>query len=157
MVVTAPTGDYHQDASINIGSNVWGLNPHYAFTWEMTDRLEVSGRLHYSWSSRNDDPATRLQARSVQPGEAFHGNFSVSYAVAEHWRAGMAGYQLKQVNADRVNGHRQSNSRERVSGVGPGVMYSANGQTFIANYYVEQGARNRSEGNQLSLRYLLPL
>ncbi|KJK05755.1 MULTISPECIES: transporter [Pseudomonas] len=156
LVITAPTGDYDSDASINVGSNVWVVSPHYAFTWELTDRLEVSGRLHYAWSSRNDDPGAHLQANSIQPGEAFHSNFAVSYAVSEAWRVGLAGYQLQQVSADRIDGTRQSDSKERVLGFGPGVMYRHGSQSFFANYYVEQGARNRSEGNQLTLRYLLP-
>ncbi|EKT4465534.1 transporter [Pseudomonas putida] len=156
LVITAPTGDYDRDASLNTGSNLWVVSPHYAFTWELTDRLEVSGRLHYAWSSRNDDPASRLQADNVQPGEAIHSNFSVSYAVSDAWRVGLAGYQLEQISADRVDGHRQSDSRERVLAFGPGVMYRHARHMFYANYYVEQGARNRSEGNQLTLRYLLP-
>ncbi|MFK8331886.1 transporter [Pseudomonas sp. BJa5] len=156
LVITAPTGDYDPDASINVGSNLWVVSPHYAFTWELTDRLEVSGRLHYAWSSRNNDPAAHLQADSIQPGEAVHSNFSVSYALDDAWRVGVAGYHLEQVSADRIDGHRQSDSKERVLGLGPGVMYRHGKQAFFANYYVEQGARNRSEGNQLTLRYLLP-
>jgi hypothetical protein len=156
LVFTAPTGDYHQDASINIDNNLWGFNPHYAFTWELTDRLEVSGRLHYSWLSRNNDPAARLQVDSIQPGETFHGNFSISYAADENWRIGVAGYYLNQITADRIDGVRQANSKERVSGIGPGVMYDWNGQKLFANFYVEQGARNRSEGSRLTLRYALP-
>ncbi|MCY1527953.1 putative MetA-pathway of phenol degradation [compost metagenome] len=156
LVITAPTGDYDRDASINVGTNLWVVSPHYAFTWELTDRLEVSGRLHYAWSSRNDDPVARLQADSIQPGEAIHSNFSVSYALDDAWRVGLAGYHLKQISADRIDGQRQADSKERVLGLGPGVMYRQGKQVFFANYYVEQGARNRSEGNQLTLRYLLP-
>ncbi|MNJ18741.1 hypothetical protein D3C77_130500 [compost metagenome] len=156
LVITAPTGDYDSEASINVGSNLWVISPHYAFTWELTDKLEISGRLHYAWSSRNEDPAARMQASSIQPGEAFHSNFAVSYAVSEAWRVGLAGYQLQQISADRIDGRRQSDSKERVLGLGPGVMYRFGNQNFFANYYVEQGARNRSEGNQLTLRYLLP-
>ncbi|MGV8307919.1 transporter, partial [Pseudomonas aeruginosa] len=49
----------------------------------------------------------------------------------------------------------QADSREQVFGIGPGVMYSQGRQTLFANLYAESGARNRSEGNQLTLRYLL--
>lgn len=156
LVITAPTGDYDRDASINTGSNVWVVSPHYAFTWELTERFEVSGRLHYAWISRNDDPATRLQVNSTQPGEALHSNFSISYAVSDAWRVGLAGYHLQQISADRIDGHHQSDSKERVIGLGPGVRYRYGSQSFFANYYVEQGAKNRFEGNQLTLRYLLP-
>ncbi|HID9487296.1 TPA: SphA family protein [Pseudomonas aeruginosa] len=155
FVFSLPTGDYDKDAAINTGSNTWIFNPHYAFTWELGERLELSGRLHYAWISRNDDPSPRLGADDIQSGQALHANFSVSYALDEHWRVGLAGYQLKQISADRIDGRRQADSREQVFGIGPGVMYSQGRQTLFANLYAESGARNRSEGNQLTLRYLL--
>ncbi|HFJ9885239.1 TPA: transporter [Pseudomonas aeruginosa] len=96
-----------------------------------------------------------MGANDVQPGQALHANFSISYALDPHWRIGLAGYQLKQISADRIDDHRQADSREQVFGIGPGVMYSQGRQTLFANLYAESGARNRSEGNQLTLRYLL--
>lgn len=151
---SVPTGSYSDDATINTGSNLWVFNPHYAFTWELMDQVEVSGRLHYAWSSKNHDPASRLAADSIQPGQAIHSNFSVSYAFAESWRAGIAGYQLKQISDDRIDGHRQPDSREQVVGIGPGLMYKYAKQTLFANIYFERSAENRSEGTQLTLRYL---
>ncbi|MNU01257.1 hypothetical protein D3C72_2446010 [compost metagenome] len=66
----------------------------------------------------------------------------------------MAGYQLKQISDDRIDGHRQTDSREQVVGIGPGVMYQQGKQTLLANLYFESGAENRSQGTQLTLRYL---
>jgi len=154
FVFSLPTGSYSADSDINTGSNVWVFNPHYVFTWELTDRLEVSGRFHYAWSSRNNDPASALKADSIQPGEAIHSNLAVSYAVSDTWRVGVAGYQLKQISDDRIDGHRQKDSREQVVGIGPEVMYRQGNQTLFANLYFESGAENHSEGTQLTLRYL---
>lgn len=154
FVFSLPTGDYDDDASINVGSNVWVFNPHYAFTWELSNRLEFSGRVHYAWSSRNNRPSSALGADDVQPGQAFHANYSLSYALGDAWRVGLAGYYLAQTTDDRIDGRRQSGSRERVTGLGPGAMYRNGRQTFFANLYVESGARNRAEGTQLTLRYL---
>lgn len=151
---SVPTGSYGDDSKINTGSNLWVVNPHYAFTWELTERIEISGRLHYAWSSKNDNPPSRLAADSIQPGQAIHSNFSVSYAVSDAWRAGIAGYQLKQISDDRIDGHRQSDSREQIIGFGPGIMYKYKRQTLFANIYFESNAKNRSEGAQLTLRYL---
>ncbi|MEE1865886.1 SphA family protein [Pseudomonas auratipiscis] len=155
FVFTLPTGDYDKRAQINTGSNVWTFNPHYAFTWMASERLEFSGRLHYAWNSRNDSPAQQLQAGDIQPGEALHSNFATSYALDDHWRVGVAGYHLKQISADKIDGHRQKDSKEQVFGFGPGVRYSTGGHSVFINYYSESGARNRSEGDQLSVRYLL--
>ncbi|MNX89790.1 hypothetical protein D3C86_1218150 [compost metagenome] len=154
FVFSLPTGSYSANSDINTGSNVWVFNPHYVFTWELTDRLEVSGRFHYAWSSRNNDPASALKVDSIQPGEAIHSNLAVSYAVSDTWRVGVAGYQLKQISDDRIDGHRQKDSREQVVGIGPGVMYRQGKQTLFANMYFESGAENHSEGTQLTLRYL---
>jgi len=41
-----------------------------------------------------------------------------------------------------------------VLGIGPGVMYQQGKQTLFANLYFESGAENRSQGTQLTLRYL---
>ncbi|MCW2271690.1 hypothetical protein D3C77_22870 [compost metagenome] len=155
FVFTLPTGDYDKNAQINTGSNVWTFSPHYAFTWLASERLEFSGRLHYAWNSRNDSPAERLQADDIQPGQAVHSNFAASYAVDDHWRVGLAGYHLKQISADRIDGHRQQDSKEQVVGIGPGVRYSSGGHSVFVNYYSESGARNRAEGDQLTFRYLL--
>ncbi|MNX84606.1 hypothetical protein D3C86_1164140 [compost metagenome] len=66
----------------------------------------------------------------------------------------MAGYQLKQTSDDRIDGHRQKDSREQVVGIGPGVMYRQGKQTLFANLYFESSAENRSQGTQVTLRYL---
>ncbi|MFY0477109.1 SphA family protein [Achromobacter marplatensis] len=154
FVFSLPTGDYDEDESINVGANVWTFNPHYAFTWELSNRLEFSGRVHYAWVSRNKRPSNALGVDDTQPGQAFHANYSLSYALNETWRVGLAGYHLAQTTDDRVNGRRQSDSRERVMAIGPGAMYRKGPQTFFANLYFESGARNRAEGTQLTLRYL---
>ncbi|AVO59169.1 MULTISPECIES: SphA family protein [Pseudomonas] len=154
FVFSLPTGSYSKDSSINTGSNVWVFNPHYVFTWELSERLEVSGRIHYAWSSRNHDPASVLGVDSIQPGQAVHGNLALSYALSDRWRVGVAGYQLKQISDDRIDGHRQKDSREQVLGIGPGVMYRQGKQTLFANLYFESAAENRAQGSQLTLRYL---
>lgn len=154
FVFSVPTGAYSANSSVNVGSNVWVFNPHYAFTWELSKRVEFSGRVHYAWSSRNNDPSSQLNVDDIQPGQAFHANYSLSYALDESWRVGLAGYYLAQTTEDKVDGQRQSGSKERVMGVGPGVMYRNGQQTLFANLYFESEARNRAEGTQLALRYL---
>ena len=96
FVFSLPTGDNDDDATINVGSNEWVFNPHYAFTWELSTRREFSGSLHYAWSSRNSRPSSALGADDVQPGQAFHANYSLSYALDDAWRVGLAGYYLAQ-------------------------------------------------------------
>jgi hypothetical protein len=148
-----PTGKYDSDKSVNIGSNVWSFNPYYAFTLEVSPKFEISGRLHYLWNSENDDPSPRLAADDTQPGQAFHMNYSASYEFMPGWRAGLAGYYLKQLTDHQIDNRDIANSKEQVFAIGPGVSYAAKGQFFNLNAYFESNAENRTEGTNITLRY----
>lgn len=53
LAPTLPTGDHDSGSDVNVGTNTWAFNPHYAFTWEAPHRWEISGRIHYLWSAEN--------------------------------------------------------------------------------------------------------
>lgn len=144
--ITLPTGDYDRNRAVNIGNNLVSIDPYYAFTIMPTDRLEVSARLHYLWNSENDKPFAGLGAGNVQPGQAFHANYAASYEVVKGVRLGVNGYVLQQLTADKVDGHSQANSEERVFGIGPGLKMSGGGLSLYLNSYFETGAENRPEG-----------
>lgn len=151
LIFTAPTGSYSKNAAVNTGANLWQVSPHYAFTWQLSDKVEISGRVHYAWFSKNTDTPF---GDSIQPGQAIHSNFSVSYAVIQDLRVGIAGYQLQQITDDKINGKDISGSRERVMALGPGVMYSKNRNMFYFNVYQEFEAKNTSEGTRIGFRYI---
>lgn len=152
----APTGSYDRDRPVNVGQNVWQISPYYAFTWRATDRWEVSGRLIYDWSSVNHDLQVSTGAQSAQPGDQLGFNFATSYAVSEQWRLGVGGYVLQQLSDTRVSGTPLANSKQRVVGVGPGLLWSSPQATVIANVYKEFSAQNRPEGYQAVLRLITP-
>ncbi len=156
LLFSAPTGQYNQNALANAGSNVWTVSPYYAFTVMPTDRFEVSGRISYQWNGRNTHPSPALKADSVQAGDALSVNLSGSYAVTGQWRIGVAGYVLEQLGEDRVDGKPQQNSKERLFGAGPGLLYQGSKYQVLLNAYKEWGARNRPEGSKIVLRYLAP-
>lgn len=156
LLFSAPTGQYNRNALANAGSNVWSIAPYYAFTLMPTDKVEISARINYQWNSRNTRPTTGLNASSVQPGDALSIDLAGSYAVTGHWRVGIAGYVLEQLGEDRIDGNRQSNSKERLFGAGPGLMYQGDKYQILVNAYKEWGARNRPEGSKIVLRYLKP-
>lgn len=153
FLMTLPTGDYSAHNKINTGSHLWQFTPYYAFTWLATDNLEVSGRIHYSTFSKNDDVT---YAHSIQPGSVLHSNWAVSYEVTSGLRLGVAGYYLKQLEDDEINGHKLHDSKEQVIGYGPGAMYKNGNNIFYVNAYWESGAENRGQGNRIELRYLHP-
>lgn len=148
-----PTGRYDRHRAINPGSNHWSFNPHYALTWEFAEGWEASARLQYLLPGKNRDPAPPLADDYLQPGQAFHANYSVSLALDAHWRLGLSGYSLRQITNERVDGHDRPDSRERVDAIGPALMFGWGKSRLFLNAYHEYGARNRSEGSRLILRY----
>jgi hypothetical protein len=150
--MTLPTGSYDRRRPVNIGNNLVSINPYYAFTIIPAEKFEVSARLHYLWNSENDRPFIGMGAGTIQPGQAFHANYAASYEVAKGVRLGVNGYALQQLSADKVDGRSQSNSEERVFGIGPGIMLSGNGLSLYINSYFETGAENRPEGTKVVFR-----
>ena len=150
--VTLPTGSYVRNAPINIGSNAWRMNPHYAFTWVASPAWEFSGRLHYLWVAPNREPPAVTGARDMQAGTAFHANASVSRAVGDRLRLGASSYYLRQLTDDRVDGLRVT-GRERALGIGPAMSWRSGSATIHAAAYWESRVEDRNEGLRLSVRY----
>lgn len=147
-----PTGRYDRDSAVNIGSHVYSFNPYYAFTLFITPKLETSWRFHYLWNSENHSPPRYFLAESVQPGQAFHLNYALSYEILDGLRTGVAGYYLYQITSDKVDDHKRDHSKEKVFAIGPGMMFSKKGFFLYLNAFYETRAENRPEGMKISLR-----
>jgi hypothetical protein len=154
--ITAPTGRYSSTALVNVSNHVWSVDPYYAFTWLLTDKLETSVRLHYSRNSTNSDPGPGYEATTIQPGQSFHMNAGASYQVVPPLRAGVAGYFLQQTTDARANGEPVGGSRERVAALGLGLMAIAAGAQILATAYCEFAAENRPTGSVFLLSVLKP-
>jgi hypothetical protein len=148
--IVAPTGRYASTAPINAGSNLWSVNPYYAFTWLVTDRIETSWRLHYLWNSPNNTPNGAYQATNIQPGQAVHINGAASVAIVPALRVGVAGYFLRQITDSKANGQSVPGSQEQVAALGPGFLASVGALQFVANVYGEFAVENRPRGTRAS-------
>lgn len=89
----------------------------------------MSWRAHYLYNFKNDSPAaSRTQqingqtVTNTQAGEAAWVNFGASYAITPDVSIGINGYYFEQLSNHRANGVELADSRERVLGVGPGLM-----------------------------------
>ena len=141
-----PTGQYDKNYIANPGSNLWTIEPHYAFTWFLTPQFSTSWRLMYDYSTENDDT-------NVQPGQVFHFNYSFEYEFFKNFRGAVAGYYLKQITDDDVNGQTISNSKEQVFAIGPAVFWAASQNFFIGlKTQWESSVENRPEGNRTTFR-----
>ena len=160
---TFPTGEYDKKYALNPGSNHWVIEPYYAFTWFLTPKLSTSWRIHYTYSTKNDDPFDGLKAAGVTeltPGQAFHFNYSLEYEFFKGFRGALAGYYLKQLTEDDTNlGDLKnitgdSTTKEQVFAIGPAIHYFFSNQ-FSAGLKTswETGTENRPEGNRTTLRF----
>ncbi len=153
-----PTGDYDETRSINPGANVISLDPYWAATWFITPKWTLSGRFHYLWNAKNDDPNTppALAIQDTQAGSAFHANFATEYEViAKQLRVGLNGYTFNQISDSQVNGEGVEGGKEQVVGIGPGALWSFNQDNHLfLNVYIEMAAENRPEGERYGIRYV---
>lgn len=143
-----PTGKYDKDKALNPGSNVYAFDPYWAATWFITPRLSASCRLHYLWSSENNDT-------DIQAGQAFHANLAASYEVIpQQLRIGINGYWLKQLTDTELNDTSISDD-EQVVGIGPGALVSFSQHTHLfLNAYFETAAEYRPQGQRFNIRFV---
>ena len=149
--IDVPLGKYNDARALNIGNHFIAVNPYYALTYERK-RLEFSARLHYLWNSTNNDPFKGLGIQSLQPGQAFHMNYSTSYEVLKSVRLGFNGYWLQQTTDNRINGLDVPHSEERTIGIGPGLQFGGHDTWFRLNSYIETDVRNRPTGIRVTFR-----
>jgi hypothetical protein len=149
--VDLPTGKYSDRQPVNIGNHFVVVNPYYALTYERK-KIEFSARLHYLWNSRNNDPFIGFGIRNMQPGQAFHANYSTSYELWKNVRLGFNGYWLQQLTDHEINGGDVRNSRERTVGLGPGIQLGGGTVWFRLNSYIETDVHNRPSGIAVTFR-----
>jgi len=146
-----PTGQYSRDYIINPGSNLWVIEPYYAFTWFLTPQFSTSWRIHYTYSTENDEA---FGGGEVKPGQAFHFNYSFEYEVFKNFRAAVAGYYLTQFSEDKINGAKVDGSEEQVFGIGPAVHWivTPNFSMGLKTAF-ESNVENRPQGNRTTFRW----
>jgi hypothetical protein len=150
--VTAPTGRYSDQQPVNLGNNFVVVESYYAVTYEV-GKVEFSARLHYFWSSVNHEPFLGYEDKTVQPGQAFHMNYSASYEVVHNVRVGFNGYWLQQLTEDKANDTNIPQSLERTVGLGAGIQIFSGKTSWIhLNGYKEVDVRNRPQGFNVTLR-----
>lgn len=148
----APVGKYSRNATVNIGSDAWDVQPYYAFTLYPMKKLETSWRIHYLWNGVNHNPPAIYGATTTQAGQAMHFNATASYEIVKNVYVGANGYYLKQITDARANGFALPNSREQIGGIGPGAVVNRGKWFFFVNAYHEVGAENLTAGTKLVLR-----
>jgi hypothetical protein len=142
-----PSGSFDPARPINPSCGFYFFNPYWAATLYANSQLSASVRIAYLWNAKN--PKNQIQA-----GQVFHGNYDIAWSPFKHLWIAFAGYFLQQFTNDKRCGVEIPHSKERVVGVGPGLLYSAAKHTHLFTYlYFETGARNRSQGTRFIFRF----
>lgn len=142
-----PTGRYDKNYMVNPGSNLTTWEGYYSFTTFLSPKTETSWRFLYGVHGYNED-------LNIKPGQVFHLNYAISQSVTKKWKVGFNGYFLKQVTNDMLNGDPMADSKERVTSIGPGLVYLGEGLTFMLNHPIEFGVRNRFSGERTTLQLI---
>ena len=142
-----PTGKNKQPGqAINAGNGFYYINPYWAATLYFSPQFAASWRLNYLWNSTNKK--TRIKA-----GQALFLNFDLQFeAVPKLW-LGINAYTFQQLQNDKLCGVTIPHSKETVTGLGPGFLYSfPKDFDFFGHLYFEKQVRNRPQGISFILR-----
>ncbi len=156
-----PTGPYRNDRMVNIGKNFWTFEPVFAATAFLPQdpNLSASIKLMYDFNTNNDDfiidagtaakignPALAGKKTHLTPGQEFHFDYGIDYALSKSLRLGVGGYFYQQVTNDKTGDGTVKHDLGRVLAVGPGVWYNYQRWFFELHAAWEMEARNRPQG-----------
>ncbi len=149
----------------SLGRNFWTFEPVLAMTWMPTKQWEASIKMMYDFNTNQDDfalPAPFNVDRT--PGQEFHFDYSVSYALREDFRLGVSGFFYQQVTDDDfdlddfddpVRGVVESfeDDTSRVWAIGPGIWYNHKNIFLTLRSQFELAAENMSEGYNVWFKF----
>ena len=156
-----PVGMYNKRNLVNVGKNIWTFEPAFAVTgflpWDKN--LSASIKLMYDFNTTNDEfligastaakignAALAGVSTHVTPGQEFHLDYGIEYAIFDKFRVGLAGYFYQQVTDDDTGVGKVNNDLGRVFAIGPSVWWTYKKWVFDSHISFETAARNRPQG-----------
>ncbi len=154
----APTGEYDKHRAANLGSNHWTIKPAALLSW-VKPRWEATLIGNVDFHARNDDFIDPRSGRETthRPGKAFHMDYALSWRPAPTVNFGLQGYLWQDLERDLVGGERVADTKTRAFAAGPGLRWQVGKLALVAKAQYEFGARNRPEGANYWLRFVVPL
>ena len=157
--LVSPVGAYQNSYTVNPGSHLFSITPHYTFTVFPAERLSLSMRHYFNYYLNEI-------GTDIKPGISYNFNYSFEYRIISSLRVEIAGYYLKQLQQDSKSGNTHyfqnefgiSDTREQVFAYGPGLGYVTPSGLFIElKGMKETAAVNRSQGfrTTIALSYKL--
>ncbi len=163
-----PTGQDDGNMA-SVGKNFWTIEPVIGITY-MLDSWEFSAKFMYDFNTTQDDcPTVYGVEPDRDPGQEFHFDYSVSYAVNPSFRLGVNGYYYIQTTDDSydLDGipmtlqfpsvadllRADEGYRSTVFAVGPGIWYNHQNMFFSLRNQWEMGAENKTEGYNIWAKF----
>ena len=159
-----PTGQ--DDGNLaTVGKNFWTIEPVFGVTY-LLDNWEFSAKFMYDFNTSQDKYATVYGVEvDRDPGQEFHFDYSVSYALSPAFRLGVNGYFYTQTTDDSYDLDptipapvqellkADEGLRSQVFAVGPGIWYNHQNMFFSLRNQWEMGAKNKTEGYNIWAKF----
>jgi len=160
--VFMPVGNPNPRNLVNINKNFWTFQPGIAITafspfWDQ--KLNATAWLRYDLNTKDDNflvspgiatkignPALAGVRTDNTPGQEFHFDWSIDYAIYEKLRVGLLGFFYQQVTNDKTGVGTVKKDKGRAFGLGPHVWVPWKNWVFEAHVEPEFGVRNRPQG-----------
>ena len=162
---------YNEDEG-NIGSvgrNFWTIEPVLAATYLPTPTTELSIKFMYDFNTKQHDYEPGPPASVDRtPGQEFHFDFNLGYAVTDKFKVGLSGYYYMQTTKDdydsiefskkippaaydsvRAALDKEEDHLTRAMALGPGFIYMNKNFMASLRYQHEFAVRNKPEMRQL--------
>lgn len=145
-----PTGAYRRGALANIGRNYLTFEPVVAITDLDPEGPEVSVKLIYHATGRND-------ATHYRSGNEMHADFAAGWSF-RNIVAGVSGYYSRQIEDDRQRGKViGGGNRGEVFALGPSMKWQLGKVPLMVSWQHELRSRSKPQGDKLWLKVVLPL
>ncbi|MFP3983560.1 MAG: transporter [Desulfurivibrionaceae bacterium] len=160
-----PTGQ--EDGNLaGVGRNFWTFEPVVALTYMFNDKWAVSGKFMYDFNTKQKDYPTNYGFEVDRtPGQEFHVDYSLSYALKKGLRIGLNGYYYTQTTDDdydldstipaqvRSMLKEDEGEHSRVFAAGPGIRYNYKNMFFSLRSQFEMAAKNKTEGDNIWFKF----
>ncbi len=142
-----PLYNEDNDNLANLGHNFWTFEPVFTFSY-LTKKWEFSMKFMYDWSTEQDDSPTPYGLKlDRHPGQEFHFDYNISYAVTPKLRIGVGGFYYTQTSNDDYDIpkntpaalkkllHSDEDAHSEAFAIGPGILYAVKKNLFITLRY----------------------
>jgi hypothetical protein len=143
VFVKFPTGKYHADKSVNIGSNQYDVRP-MIFLYKNWGKFSIDAVAKYFIRFQNPDT-------NVLPGNEFHLQGLVGYNVTDRFKIGPSvNWMLSRCK--EVNGTKAADSSRESLSMGADLYYRFSKISLTATYLCDVYTENSTQGHFFQLK-----